>query len=365
MTFVLHYAVDLHLAALGGADLLRNSQEMSQAINQRWDEQWVNVLTNGGLYQALTRLGTFFAVGTLLLFMVQFGRDMLENEITRPISSLIYPLVVAVLLANNGAVLADFTLGLRNMMQELNTQVLEITTTQASLADAFQTVKSSAAAKQAIDSLIAPCLELTGDAATQCLQEQEEAVEQVVQQHEEATLNTGFNNFLPLELRRYQARVREAIQQGGTMGELQALVGSVTTAGSKIFLLAFQEAFQNLLEVALLVTALLGPVAVGGSLLPVGPGAKAVVAWLTGMFSLGFAKICYSIIVGLASTVIVNAELGDVTGFLVLISILAPVFALGLASGGGITVYTSLQNALVSIGSAGIGTVMSFLPRPR
>jgi len=357
---------DFHLAqAFGGAaDLLKQSGQISQAVNQSWNEQWENVLRTGGLYQALCKMGTFFAVGTLLLFMVQFARDLLESEISRPISSLLYPIIVAALLVNNGALLADFTLGVRGLTQGLNETVLEITTTQTSLAQATQTVKNSAAAKQAIASIIAPCMELTGDASIKCLQEQQGRVDEIVAAYEQSTLNTGLNNFLPTELKRFQARMRDAIQKNGSLGELQALVGSAATGASKILLLSFQDAFQNLLEVAMLVTALMGPIAVGGSLLPVGPGAKAVVAWLTGLFSLGFAKICYSIIVGLASTVILNAELGDATGFLVLISILAPLLALGLASGGGLTVYTSMQSALVQMSTAGVSTAFNWLPRP-
>ncbi len=54
------------------------------------------------------------------------------------------------------------------------------------------------------------------------------------------------------------------------------------------WLFALAIAFQWIIEVCMLLTALLGPLAVGGSLLPVGQ--KAIFAWLTGFFSVGMIK---------------------------------------------------------------------------
>jgi hypothetical protein len=59
----------------------------------------------------------------------------------------------------------------------------------------------------------------------------------------------------------------------------------------------------------MLLTALLGPLAVGGSLLPVGQ--KAIFAWLTGFFSVGMIKLCFNIISGLVATMVLNADNND------------------------------------------------------
>ncbi|MEL6326901.1 MAG: hypothetical protein AAFQ61_08360, partial [Cyanobacteria bacterium J06626_23] len=79
-----------------------------------------------------------------------------------------------------------------------------------------------------------------------------------------------------------------------------------------------------------------------------------IFAWLTGFLSLGFAQICYNIIVGLAAVVILNANIYDTNGFLVLIAILAPALALGLATGGGMAIF----NIMLS-GSAVIVTQLA------
>jgi hypothetical protein len=95
--------------------------------------------------------------------------------------------------------------------------------------------------------------------------------------------------------------------------------------------MAFGIAFQWVVEVSLLLTALLAPLAVGGSLLPIGQ--KAIFAWLTGFFSVGIVKLSFNIIVGLIATVVLNAGDSDPMVFAFATSILAPILSLALAAG--------------------------------
>lgn len=124
-------------------------------------------------------------------------------------------------------------------------------------------------------------------------------------------------------------------------------------AAARQTLKGWQWAFANLIEASLLLTALTGPVAIAGSLLPI--GTRPIWAWLTGLFSLGMAKIYYNIVVGLIATVIVNAQAQNESdfGFVVLLSILAPVLSLTLAAGGGLAVYRGLSSGIVQIISTG------------
>jgi hypothetical protein len=83
-------------------------------------------------------------------------------------------------------------------------------------------------------------------------------------------------------------------------------------------------------------------------------------AWLIGFFSLGLAKFSYNVIIGLAATVVVAADAqssADI-GFLLLLSILAPVLALALATGGGMAIFRSVSGGVTRIVSVGT----SFLP---
>lgn len=117
----------------------------------------------------------------------------------------------------------------------------------------------------------------------------------------------------------------------GTAGFFAGFLGSVNQEIIQYVLLAFQWAFTNILEISMLLTGLMGPFAVAGSLLPF--EAKPLFAWLTGFFSLGMAQVSYNIIVGLAGVVVVNADVTDTLGCLVIIGLLAPALALAIADG--------------------------------
>ena len=54
----------------------------------------------------------------------------------------------------------------------------------------------------------------------------------------------------------------------------------------------------------MLLTALLGPMAVGASLLPY--GSKQIFTWLKAFFSLGMAKLSFNIILGLCGQLVSN-----------------------------------------------------------
>ena len=111
----------------------------------------------------------------------------------------------------------------------------------------------------------------------------------------------------------------------------------------------------------MLLTGLIGPIAVAGSIIPL--QGRPLWAWLVGFFSLGLAKFSYNILVGLAATVVVAADAqtqGDF-GFLLLISVLAPILALAIAGGAGMAVFRSISGGVTRI--VAIGT--SVIPFPK
>ncbi|MCC5612455.1 hypothetical protein LC612_38615, partial [Nostoc sp. CHAB 5834] len=65
-----------------------------------------------------------------------------------------------------------------------------------------------------------------------------------------------------------------------------------------LVMLAMNGSYQWGIELTMLVTAFLGPLAVGGSLLPY--GAKSIYTWLIGYFSIGIGKLSFNMIVGFA-----------------------------------------------------------------
>jgi hypothetical protein len=119
-------------------------------------------------------------------------------------------------------------------------------------------------------------------------------------------------------------------------------------------LLSVRKAFLFILESMMLVTALLGPIFVSLSLFPV--GTKPIIAWAVSFLTIGFCKICYSLISGLSAIAMVYAGPGgsDMTVAAVVLGLFAPVLAFVVSSNTGFsalaTVTTAAQNSGFNVG---------------
>jgi hypothetical protein len=118
----------------------------------------------------------------------------------------------------------------------------------------------------------------------------------------------------------------------------------------------FRVAFIYIVEVMMLITGLIGPIFLGLSLFPV--GTKPLIAWGTSFLSLGFCKVCYTLISGLSSIAFVYAgpENIDATTVAVVLGLLSPVLAFSIASGSGINALSNISQTAQSGGlRVGIG----------
>ncbi|BAY99992.1 hypothetical protein NIES37_39750 [Tolypothrix tenuis PCC 7101] len=300
----------------------------SEAVAKSIDKLWNDVLS-GGLYSAIANLGIFFAVGTLLIFIVQWTKEMIDGDSSRGFTEIIWPIVVIVLLANHAQPLAAVTQGLRGIINQTNQTLLASTSASIQLQEAYQQVMLKTGKGDAIQSLIAQCNAIADPTQqTQCLQnasKQAKEIESQLDNDNRPDWLKGISDFFNTNI--FQLTVRG-------------------------WLLALAIAFQWIVEVCLLLTALLGPLAVGGSLLPVGN--KAIFAWLTGFFSVGMIKLCFNIISGLVATIVLNANNNDPMIFAFAIGILAPILSVVLAAGGGMAIFRSFS----SLASFGLSSVV-------
>lgn len=303
----------------------------SEAVAQAMDKMWSDVLS-GGLYGAIANVGIFFAVGTLLIFIVQWTREMIDGDSSKGFTELIWIVIVIVLLANNAQPLATATQGLRGIINQTNQTLLASTSASIQLQEAYQQVMLKTGKGDAINSLISQC-DAIADPTQQneCLQNASKQAREI-----ESELD---NDNRPDWLKSISDFFNTNIFQLAVRG----------------WLLALAAAFQWIVEICLLLTALLGPLAVGGSLLPVGQ--KAIFAWLVGFFSVGMIKLCFNIISGLVATMVLNSENNDPMIFAFAIGILAPILSVVLAAGGGMAIFNSFSS-LASIGFSALVTRM-------
>ncbi len=289
-----------------------------EAVSQAMDRLWTDVL-GGGLYGAIANLGIFFAVGTLLIFIVQWTREMIDGDTGKGFTEIIWPIIVIFLLSNNGQPLVTVTQGLRGIINQTNTTLLSSTSASIQLQSAYQRVMVRTGRGDAIQSLISQCNAIADPTQqNQCLQN---AAQQA---------------------REIEARVNNDNRPAWLRGIGDFFNTNIFQLAARGWLLTMAIAFQWIVEICMLLTALMGPLAVGGSLLPV--GSKAIYAWLTGFFSVGMIKLCFNIISGLVATLVLNAGDSDPMIFAFAVGLLAPILSLLLAAGGGKAIFNSFSS---------------------
>lgn len=295
-------------------DGITASDSVTGAMNQLWND-----VLGGGLYGAIANLGIFFAVGTLLIFIVQWTREMIDGDSSKSFSDIIWTIIVVVLLSNNAQPLAVVTQNLRGIINQTNQTLLTSTSASIQLQEAYQQMMLKTGRGDAIQSLINQCNTIADPTQeAQCLEKASEQAQQIDSESnkdEGSDWLKGFSDFFNTNI--FQLTVRG-------------------------WLLAMAIAFQWIIEICMLLTALLGPIAVGGSLLPV--GSKAIFAWLTGFFSVGMIKLCFNIISGLVATMVLQANNDDPMIFAFAIGILSPILSVVLAAGGGLAIFNSFSS---------------------
>ncbi|MEO1396232.1 MAG: hypothetical protein AAFV90_25325 [Cyanobacteria bacterium J06634_5] len=368
----MHPVYSLLAQVQGSTSIIEDSIDQLAAIQLAWDDRWNDIFgSTNGLYLGINQFASIILAGTFIFFAVGWVKDAIERGIFPALPHVIWVLVVVTLLFNNGKMLGAVTLGIRNIINEQTQLVLEIQIDEVSMLEALNDVLVSQQAKDLIQQEYADCEAKEGQAQINCFIDAGKRTEQRL---EEEYRDTGF--WSP-GVQRLWARIKAITEQVESNYDrdanpsqqtnplvdifLQTVVQTANQALAQTFLRGWQWAFGTLLELAMLLTGLIGPIAVAGSAMPM--QGRPLWAWLTGFFSLGMAKFSYSVIIGLAATVVVSAEAqsqGDF-GFLLLIGVLAPVLALAIASGAGMAVFRGVSGGVTRIVSVGTST----LPIPR
>ncbi|HLO88284.1 MAG TPA: hypothetical protein VK203_25220, partial [Nostocaceae cyanobacterium] len=262
------------LAKVNGSELVRQAQENAEAVATGFNDLWVRTL-DGGVYTAMCKVGALFALATLTFFIVEWTKKMMSAEEQRAYTDFIWPLIVILLLSNNGKALGNSILGVRNYINNVNSTVLKYTAAETNLREAYQKSLITEAARNAIGLEIQKCKNssLQPNEAIACL---EQAKQRLKKDYPEQFNKNGgvFGWFIDAIDNIVEAPV-EAIKDGKNPVEIvlsstNALIGSSITNIISIILIGMNGAFQWTIELTMLVTALIGPIAVGGSLLPYG-----------------------------------------------------------------------------------------------
>jgi hypothetical protein len=344
-------------------DFLTNSAiDVSQRATASWDFLWSVALT-GGLYQVMANAGSLIAVMCLMFFIVNFAKQLMQSEaIDWVLGELIYPIVVILLLSNGGGNLALLSQGMRSGINYYNNQILTAVSSQINFETALSDLADFSTVNAQLSAMRSQCNTITDNQKLiQCLDEQalnaRVLVEEFRRKHPQVP---EWAQYLADKTGISQVDPSKPLESLGTVVSSTALLPASLLAdfssnsillGIELLLVTMQGAFQQLIEVAFLLTALIGPIAVGASLLPI--GTRPILAWITGFFSLGMCKLCLNIITGLiAIATLKTGPTTDTLGVALLLGLLAPLLAFGMAAGGGMAVFNGITSAIPFVGNA-------------
>ena len=352
----------------GGLSIIEDNVQQLDAVQKAWNERWLDIFaSDNGLYLGINEFASVIVVGAFIFFAVGWVKDAIDRGIFPALTHVIWVLVIVALLFNNGAMLGSITLGIRNVINAQTRQVLDVQIGDISMLEALNDVVLSQQAKAEIQQQYAECEAKEGQAQINCFTEAGKKAKETLDREYKSRgfWSAGLQNLWD-RTDQISQRVEQEYRNGTnapntdplTTVLASTLLQTTTQAISQQFLKGWQWAFANILELSMLLTGLIGPIAVAGSIIPL--QGRPLWAWLVGFFSLGLAKFSYNIMVGLAATVVVaaDAQTQNDFGFLLLISVLAPVLALAIAGGAGMAVFRGISGGVTRIISVGT----SFIP---
>jgi hypothetical protein len=273
-----------------------------EAFRLLWKAQW-DLALDGQVYATLANVGRGFALISLFISLVQFFREASERSAEgkiRSIGEFIWPIIVIALLTNNASLLRSSTKNIRDGFNTVNDLVVKNALPGRSLVAEFQKATDEGVAKEQIGAVVSRCVSTTNDIQKTCRKDAAAAIDKIVDQY------PGIDS-----LKEYAEKAKDAIDNAKTtdVTSLNAYLTDKDEAKARRDQLTQQIGFQNLLELALLSTALLAPLAVGLSILPI--RSKPLYGWFSAFFSLGLTKIVFTFSIGIISSFALAAKLFD------------------------------------------------------
>lgn len=329
-------------------DTLKGAVEVSKKTAESWQEVWfVTFNTNeSALWISLVKFGFILAGMSLIYLAVSSGKEIIEKQSWSELAAmLVWPVVIVFFLSNNGKLLAETVKFIRAVGQAQVVKILDIQVGEMTFYRALSDVTLTSAAKEEIEKLYSECQGKVGEALIECWDTKKEPALTILQEAEKQ--NGG-----PLQsLQNFVQSLASAAQNPGQVvngylsGDVSAQIfRSVALPIIRLILWGLQWAYVNILEAALLLTALFAPIVMGLSLLPL--SGRPIWAWLVGFFSLFGIQLGYNIVVGLAAVIIVKSQAELITdiAFLLFLAVFAPTLATLVVKGGGTALYKSIAS---------------------
>jgi hypothetical protein len=343
--------------------------EIPAALNKLW-----KISMEGGMYRTICFLGTLIAVLAVGFWCVKLYKTLEEGGLRPAANEMVFPVLLIIMLSNNGKNMRDLTLATRDAMNGFNVTLNRVIDAEVSFRSATSVLANFDAAISFTDGQVKACQSETEFKRFEDCMTQNATISKV--------FNTGLERLWPEATNKNGAQWQKEIQdwkdytsnytknrfdvsklnelKGGNITDKLADIGNIhsfeDTAPFRGVILSFRGAFLYIIEVMMLITALIGPIFLALSLFPV--GSKPIVTWGISFLTLGFCKICFSLISGLSSMAMVLAGPNNVDMMVtaVVLGLLAPVLAISVASGSGLATLSSVAQSAQGFGfNSGVG----------
>ena len=342
--------------AINAFKLIQDQQQAQKLVGQTMDSIWLDVFGSGssssGLYVGICRLALLFAVLGISWYTLELARQLAEDEPMYALEKLFFPLILVWFLLNDGLLMRNLTLGIRNLNNNINNVVLEQVVGD-SLNEAYASVSEAIAFDATLQAELAACQAIVDDPATTITnpgasQTGNEQLDCIIEVKQQLDAKTGNNTLLGKAANLLEGALSnpQDFFVGALVNPLNFVIQNAITG----ILTTSSMAFQWLAEIALFFCGLLGSLACGLSLLP--SKSKFIFSWLAGMFAITMTKLCFNIIVGLVSLLMMKSGYHEPMLFAFLTGLCAPILAIIL---GQTIAHASFIN-LNDLGTAAIST---------
>jgi hypothetical protein len=325
------------------------------------DELW-NVAMGGSLYQTTCLLGVLIGVIGVGFWCAKFYQTLEKGEARLLVNDLMLPLVLVVMLSGGGYYMRDSTNGLRDIMNGVNRSINVIVDQEINLTAARQVLGFADVSNSIVDSLFSSCKSITElEQLKECLRIKEQGANAQIKLMENKLLDFEYNPTAEGKSARWQAQIAKWRQHAKDYSQnrfnidnvipnladgntdITQIAGFDDTEQLRRIILSFRGTFLYIIEVMMLVTGLMGPIPLALSIFPIGN--KAILTWLTTFVSLGFCKICFTLISGLSSLAMVYSEPGNVDMLVasMILGLMAPVLSFSVASGVGFSALSNIS----------------------
>jgi hypothetical protein len=292
------------------------------ALQQLW-----LIAMNGNLYKLVSSVGMLIAVFAVGFWCVKFYQALDEGSLKPAVNELIFPVILVILLSNSGENMRRLTLTTRDVINNINISVNSVIDAEVSIRAANDAIGNNFLSQIVVGRLYKQCvasadlnkIRRCADATRLEVNTWTGGAAPAQQVSSNAQYQAQLTKFTEKMRQRNTSRFNQVVS---TANDPPNPVVSQVNPGLSVLdpsyyesdksleditktIMSFRVAFIYIVEVMMLITGLIGPIFLGLSLFPV--GTKPLIAWGTSFLSLGFCKVCYTLISGLSSIAFVYA----------------------------------------------------------